>query len=181
MSSVAKMIETIETEMDAESTKTNPEHLRMVEALLFATSEPLDQKALSTSLPEGADIPELLKALQEIYEKRGVNLCCVAGKYQFRTASDLAFLLRKEQPEQKRLSKAAIETLAIIAYHQPVTRAEIEDIRGVAISKGTLDLLLETGWVRLRGRRRVPGRPVAYGTTEAFLIHFGLESISDLP
>ena len=145
MSSVAKMIETIETEMDAQSPGANPEHLRMVEALLFAASEPLDQKALSTSLPEGADVPGLLKALQEIYEKRGVNLCCVAGKYQFRTASDLAYLLRKEQPEQKRLSKAAIETLSIIAYHQPVTRAEIEDIRGVAMSKGTIDILMEIG------------------------------------
>src|SRR6185312_13622236 len=103
----------------------NPEHLRMVEALLFAASEPLDAKALATSLPDGADVPALLAALQLRYEKNGVNLCCVAGKYQFRTASDLAFLLRKEKPEQRRLSKAAIETLAIIAYHQPVTRAEI--------------------------------------------------------
>jgi segregation and condensation protein B len=185
MSSVAKMIETIETEMDAEApqerSKANPEHLRMVEALLFAASEPLDQKALSTSLPEGADVPELLKALHEIYEKRGVNLCCVAGKYQFRTASDLAFLLRKEQPEQKRLSKAAIETLAIIAYHQPVTRAEIEDIRGVAMSKGTIDMLMEIGWIKIRGRKRTPGRPVTYGTTEAFLVQFGLESVAHLP
>ncbi|HEX4028047.1 MAG TPA: SMC-Scp complex subunit ScpB [Rhizomicrobium sp.] len=181
MSSVAKMIETIETEMDAESSKANPEHLRMVEALLFAASEPLDQKALSTSLPEGADVPGLIGALQEIYEKRGVNLCCVAGKYQFRTASDLAFLLRKEQPEQKRLSKAAIETLAIIAYHQPVTRAEIEDIRGVAMSKGTIDILMEIGWIKIRGRKRTPGRPVTYGTTEAFLIQFGLESVAHLP
>ena len=119
--------------------------------------------------------------LQEIYEKRGVNLCCVAGKYQFRTASDLAFLLRKEQPEQKRLSKAAIETLAIIAYHQPVTRAEIEDIRGVAMSKGTIDTLMEIGWVKIRGRKRTPGRPVTYGTTEAFLVQFGLESVGHLP
>jgi segregation and condensation protein B len=189
MSSVAKMIETIETEMDAEVTdkpkdegvETNPEHLRMVEALLFAASEPLDKKALSTSLPEGADIAGLLKALEEIYEKRGVNLCCVAGKYQFRTAADLAFLLRKEQPEQKRLSKAAIETLAIIAYHQPVTRAEIEDIRGVAISKGTIDILMEIGWIKIRGRKRTPGRPVTYGTTEPFLVQFGLESVAHLP
>ena len=153
----------------------------MVEALLFAASEPLDQKALSTSLPEGADVPGLLKALEEIYEKRGVNLCCVAGKYQFRTASDLAFLLRKEQPEQKRLCKAAIETLAIIAYHQPVTRAEIEDIRGVAMSKGTIDILMEIGWIKIRGRKRTPGRPVTYGTTEAFLVQFGLESVAHLP
>jgi segregation and condensation protein B len=182
MSSVANMIATIEDQMDVASEHAaNPEHLRMVEALLFAAAEPLDQKSLSTSLPEGADVPGLLKTLQEIYEKRGVNLCCVAGKYQFRTASDLAFLLRKEQPEQKRLSKAAIETLAIIAYHQPVTRAEIEDIRGVAMSKGTIDMLMEIGWIKIRGRKRTPGRPVTYGTTDAFLVQFGLESVGHLP
>lgn len=183
MSSVAQMIATIEDKMDAQTqqTTTNPEHLRMLEAVLFAASEPLDVKALSTSLPEGADLPALLKSLEEIYQKRGVNLCCVAGKYQFRTASDLAFLLRKEQPEQKRLSKAAIETLAIIAYHQPVTRAEIEDIRGVAMSKGTIDALMEVGWVKIRGRKRTPGRPVTYGTTDAFLVQFGLESVAHLP
>ncbi len=182
MNRVAKLIEKIESEMDVESEPNlNPEHLRMVEALLFAASEPLDQKALSTSLPEGADVPGLISALQAIYEKRGVNLCCVAGKYQFRTASDLAFLLRKEQPEQKRLSKAAIETLAIIAYHQPVTRAEIEDIRGVMMSKGTIDTLMEIGWVKIRGRKRTPGRPVTYGTSETFLVQFGLESVAHLP
>lgn len=186
MSSVATMIAKIEDQMDAETEDkqaeaANPEHLRMVEALLFAASEPLDTKSLSTSLPEGADIGGLLKALEEVYEKRGVNLCCIAGKYQFRTASDLAFLLRKEQPEQKRLSKAAIETLAIISYHQPVTRAEIEDIRGVAMSKGTIDILMEIGWIKIRGRKRTPGRPVTYGTTEAFLIQFGLESVAHLP
>ncbi|MGH6828914.1 MAG: SMC-Scp complex subunit ScpB [Rhizomicrobium sp.] len=191
MNRVAKLIAAIETEMDAASVPTereveaspgvNSEHLRMVEALLFAAEEPLDEKALSTSLPEGADIPALVAALQTAYEKRGVNLCCVAGKYQFRTASDLAFLLRKEQPEQKRLSRAAIETLAIIAYHQPVTRAEIEDIRGVVISKGTIDTLMQVGWVKIRGRKRTPGRPVTYGTTEAFLVQFGLENVSHLP
>jgi segregation and condensation protein B len=184
MSSVAKMIETIETELEAPVTPdagVNAEHLRMVEALLFAASEPLDEKALSTSLPDGADVAGVLTALQALYEKRGVNLCCVAGKYQFRTAADLAFLLRKEKPEQKRLSKAAIETLAIIAYHQPVTRAEIEDIRGVALSKGTLDALIEVGWVKIRGRKRTPGRPVTYGTSEAFLVQFGLESVGHLP
>lgn len=186
MSSVATMIAKIEDQMDVETEEkqgeiANPEHLRMVEALLFAASEPLDLKALSTSLPEGADVSGLLKALEEIYEKRGVNLCCIAGKYQFRTASDLAFLLRKEQPEQKRLSKAAIETLSIIAYHQPVTRAEIEDIRGVAMSKGTIDILMEIGWIKIRGRKRTPGRPVTYGTAEAFLVQFGLESIAHLP
>jgi segregation and condensation protein B len=159
----------------------NPEHLRMAEALLFAAGEPLDAKALASSLPEGADVPALLRELQAIYEKRGVTLVCVAEKWQFRTAPDLAFLLRKEQPEQKRLSRAAIETLAIIAYHQPVTRAEIEDIRGVALSKGTVDALMEIGWVKIRGRKRTPGRPVTYGTTEAFLVQFGLESVNHLP
>jgi len=184
MNRVAKLIATIENEMDVDTetpAAVNPEHLRMVEALLFAASEPLDAKALSTSLPEGADISGVIEALQALYEKRGVNLCCVSGKYQFRTASDLAFLLRKEQPEQKRLSKAAIETLAIIAYHQPVTRAEIEDIRGVAMSKGTIDTLMEIGWVKIRGRKRTPGRPVTYGTSEAFLVQFGLESVGHLP
>jgi segregation and condensation protein B len=185
MSSVAKMIATIEDQMDvaaqAPEDGVNMEHLRMLEALLFAAGEPLDNKALAASLPEGADVAALVAALQTVYEKRGVNLCCVGGKYQFRTAADLAFLLRKEQPEQKRLSKAAIETLAIIAYHQPVTRAEIEDIRGVALSKGTVDTLMEVGWVKIRGRKRTPGRPVTYGTTDAFLIQFGLESISHLP
>jgi segregation and condensation protein B len=188
MSSVAKMIATIEDQMEAKPDETgdeapavNPEHLRMVEALLFAAAEPLDAKALATSLPEGADVPGVLTALQAQYEKRGVNLCCVAGKYQFRTATDLAFLLRKEKPEQRRLSKAAIETLAIIAYHQPVTRAEIEDIRGVVMSKGTIDTLMEIGWVKIRGRKRTPGRPVTYGTSEAFLVQFGLESVGHLP
>jgi segregation and condensation protein B len=185
MSSVAKMIAKIEDQMEAEQetplNSVNVEHLRMIEALLFAASEPLDQKALATSLPEGADMTALLAALQLLYENRGVTICCVAGKYQFRTASDLAFLLRKEKPEQKRLSKAAIETLAIIAYHQPVTRAEIEDIRGVIMSKGTVDTLMEVGWVKIRGRKRTPGRPVTYGTTDAFLVQFGLESVSHLP
>src|SRR4029077_6543169 len=112
---------------------------------------------------------------------RGVTLICVAEKWQFRTASDLAFLLRKETPQQRRLSRAAIETLAIVAYHQPVTRAEIEDIRGVALSKGTIDVLMEIGWVKIRGRKKTPGRPVTYGTTEAFLVQFGLESVNHLP
>ncbi len=159
----------------------NIEHLRMTEALLFAASEPLDVKALASSLPEGADVPGLLAELKAVYEGRGVTLVCVAEKWQFRTAPDLAFLLRKEKAEQKRLSRAAIETLAIIAYHQPVTRAEIEDIRGVMLSKGTVDALMEIGWVKIRGRKRTPGRPVTYGTTEAFLVQFGLEDIGHLP
>ena len=159
----------------------NPEHLRMVEALLFAASEPLSELALAGSLPQGANVQLLLCELQRIYAKRGVTLVKVADKWQFRTAPDLAFLLRKEQPEQKRLSRAAIETLAIIAYHQPVTRAEIEEIRGVVTSKGTLDVLLETGWIRPRGRRKTPGRPLTFGTTENFLSQFSLEALGDLP
>jgi segregation and condensation protein B len=166
---------------EAAAPEVNLEHLRMTEALLFAASEPLDEKALATSLPEGADVPALLAELQRIYEGRGVTLVRVAEKWQLRTAADLAFLLRREKNEQKRLSRAAIETLAIIAYHQPVTRAEIEDIRGVALSKGTLDTLMEVGWVKIRGRKKTPGRPVTYGTTEAFLVQFGLENISHLP
>ena len=193
MSGVARLVAKIETEMGveveqgdaeapaAEAVGVNPEHLRMMEALLFAAGEPLDAKALSTSLPEGADVPALLAELQGMYENRGVNLLNVAGKWQFRTAADLAFLLRKEQPEQRRLSRAAIETLAIIAYHQPVTRAEIEDIRGVMLSKGTLDVLMEIGWIKIRGRKKTPGRPVTFGTTEAFLVQFGLESVNHLP
>ena len=157
------------------------EQLRMAEAILFAAAVPIDEKTLSTSLPRGADVPALISELRRIYEHRGVNLVNVAGKWQFRTAPDLGFLLRREQPEQKRLSRAAMETLAIIAYHQAVTRAEIEDIRGVMLSKGTLDALMEIGWIKIRGRKRSPGRPVTYGTTEAFLVHFGLENVAHLP
>ena len=157
------------------------QHLRIVEALLFAAEEALSIDQLAKHLPEGADVDGLLGDLKANYQNRGVNLVQVAGKWMMRTADDLSFLLRRETVEQKRLSKAALETLAIVAYHQPVTRAEIEDIRGVAISKGTLDMLLEIGWVRMRGRRRTPGRPVTYGTTEAFLTQFGLNDASDLP
>jgi segregation and condensation protein B len=177
----AEIVSEIEEEQQAPMEGLNPEHLRMLEAILFAAAEPLSAKALSTSLPQGADVAGLLAELQQSYEKRGVNLVCVAEKWQFRTAPDLAFLLRKEMPEQKRLSRAAIETLAIVAYHQPVTRAEIEDIRGVAVSKGTVDALMEVGWVKIRGRKRTPGRPVTYGTTEDFLVHFGLENVGHLP
>lgn len=186
MSRVVRLVEVstaseTEEEQQAPMEGLNPEHLRMLEAILFAAAEPLSAKALATSLPQGADVPGLLAELQTSYEKRGVNLVCVAEKWQFRTAPDLAFLLRKEMPEQKRLSRAAIETLAIVAYHQPVTRAEIEDIRGVAVSKGTVDALMEVGWVKIRGRKRTPGRPVTYGTTEDFLVHFGLENVGHLP
>ena len=158
------------------------QHLRIVEAVLFAAAEPVDAARLASFLPEGTDIAPLLADLQANFANRGVNLVEVAGKWTFRTAEDLSFLLRREQVEQRRLSKAAMETLAIIAYHQPVTRAEIEDIRGVTISRGTLDTLMEVGWARMRGRRRTPGRPVTYGTTEAFLSHFGLaEAASSSP
>ena len=157
------------------------EQLRVIEALLFAAAEPLDEATLASHLPSGEDIGALMEELQGFYAGRGVNLVRVAGKWAFRTADDLAFLLERHAVEQKRLSKAALETLGIVAYHQPVTRAEIEEIRGVGLSKGTLDLLLETGWVRMRGRRRSPGRPSTYGTTQAFLEHFGFETIEDLP
>jgi len=155
--------------------------IRVVEALLFAASEPVTSDALAQSLPEGTDVQGLLEELQRHYAGRGVNVVQVAGKWTIRTAGDLSFLLRREASEQKRLSRAALETLAIVAYHQPVTRAEIEDIRGVAISKGTLDTLMEVGWVKMRGRKRTPGRPVTYGTTESFLRHFGLNELLDLP
>ncbi|HZS65295.1 MAG TPA: SMC-Scp complex subunit ScpB [Xanthobacteraceae bacterium] len=158
-----------------------PEELRLLEALLFAAAEPLDEKALAARMPQGVDVREALQRLQAEYAPRGVNLVRVAGKWSFRTATDLSWLLTKESVVSRKLSRAAIETLAIVAYHQPVTRAEIEDIRGISAAKGTLDVLLETGWVRPRGRRKAPGRPVTYGTTEAFLLHFGLDSLDDLP
>ncbi|GLQ09819.1 segregation and condensation protein B [Devosia yakushimensis] len=156
-------------------------HLRILEALLFASREPLDANSLLAYLGEGADIGALLLTLQSRYASHGVNLVRRADKWAFRTAEDLGFLLRREEQETRPLSRAALETLAIIAYHQPATRAEIEEVRGVATGKGTIDLLLEAGWIRMRGRRRTPGRPVTYGTTEAFLDHFGLEALSDLP
>ena len=156
-------------------------HLRILEALLFASKEPLDANSLLAYLGEGADIGALLLELQSRYASRGVNLVRRADKWAFRTAEDLGFLLRREEQETRPLSRAALETLAIIAYHQPATRAEIEEVRGVATGKGTIDLLLEAGWIRMRGRRRTPGRPVTYGTTETFLDHFGLEALGDLP
>lgn len=155
--------------------------LRVLEARLFASPEPLKTAELATSLPDGADVAALLEELRGLYAGRGVNLVSTGDGWMFRTADDLAPLMTQYAVVQKRLSKAALETLAIIAYHQPVTRAEIEDVRGVATSKGTLDALMEQGWVRPRGRRRAPGRPVTYGTTPEFLAHFSLESIRDLP
>ena len=162
---------------DAEETPVDPtarpEELRLLEALLFASAEPIDQTALAKRMPDGVDIKAALAQLQAEYAPRGINLVRVANKWTFRTAG--------ESTETRRLSRAAIEVLAIIAYHQPVTRAEIEEIRGVVTSKGTLDVLLETGWIRPRGRRKTPGRPLTFGTTEAFLSQFSLEALGDLP
>ena len=157
------------------------EQTRMIEAIIFASSEPVSHKALANRLPEGANLDLLMQELQRAYAGRGVNLVRLGEHWAFRTADDLGFLLHREAVEQRRLSKAALEVLAIIAYHQPVTRAEIEEIRGVATSRGTLDVLLEAGWVRMRGRRKTPGRPVTYGTTLEFLDHFGLSELKDLP
>jgi segregation and condensation protein B len=158
-----------------------PEHMRLLEALLFAAAVPLDEKTLASRLPEDVDLKASLRALQAEYSTRGVNLVRIAGKWTFRTAGDLSWLLTKEATVPKKLSRAAIETLAVIAYHQPVTRAEVEEIRGVVMSKGTFDVLMETGWIKPRGRRKVPGRPITYGTTEDFLSHFGLEELGNLP
>jgi segregation and condensation protein B len=154
---------------------------RRVEALLFAAAGPLSAADLARRLPEGADVGRALASLRARYAGRGVELECVAERWRFRTAADLGFLMTEQREEPRRLSKAALETLAIIAYHQPVTRADIESVRGVAVARGTLDALLELGFVRLRGRRRSPGRPVTYGTTDAFLEHFGLANLADLP
>jgi segregation and condensation protein B len=154
---------------------------RIVEALLFAAQEPLDEAFLAGHLPAGEEPKAALDELQRLYAGRGVNLVRVGGRWAFRTADDLGYLLERHAIEERRLSRAALETLAIIAYHQPVTRAEIEEIRGVETSKGTIDILLETGWVRPRGRRRAPGKPLTFGTTPAFLDHFSLASIKDLP
>jgi segregation and condensation protein B len=157
------------------------QQLRLVEALLFASAAPLDIDAMTERLPEGADVPALLAELETDYRGRGVNLVNVAGGWTFRTASDLGDKLKLEKVVPRKLSRAGIETLAIIAYHQPVTRAEIEDIRGVAVSSGTLDVLMETGWIAPVGRRETPGRPVTWGTTDEFLSHFGLADRRDLP
>jgi segregation and condensation protein B len=177
MGKVAEMRVIVGDKRDAD----RAEELRILEALLFAAAAPLDEKDLASRLPAGADIRALLTQLQRDYASHGVNLVRVGGKWALRTANDLAWLLTHESVVTRKLSRAAIETLAIVAYHQPVTRAEVEEIRGVSTSKGTLDVLLETGWVRLRGRRKAPGRPVTYGTSEAFLSHFGLDALGDLP
>jgi segregation and condensation protein B len=168
-------------DLNAADPQARPEELRLLEALLFAASEPLDQAALAKRMPDGVDIKAALAQLQADYAPRGVNLVRVANKWTFRTAGDLSWLMTREITETRRLSRAAIEVLSIIAYHQPITRAEIEDIRGVVTSKGTLDVLLETGWIRPRGRRKTPGRPLTFGTTDTFLSQFSLEALGDLP
>jgi len=157
------------------------QQLRLVEALLFAVAEPIGEQALSQHLDDAADVSGLLQELARTYAGRGVNLVRLAGGWAFRTAPDLAAKLRIERPVARKLSRAAVETLAVIAYHQPVTRAEIEQIRGVALGKGTIDALMEAGWVRPKGRRVGPGRPLLWVTTPDFLIHFGLDSLNELP
>ena len=158
-----------------------PDEIRLLEALLFAAREPVSEKILAKQLPEGVEIKPTLEALKNEYAPRGVNIVKIGDKWTFRTATDLSWILTKHTVETRKLSRAAIETLAIIAYHQPVTRAEIEEIRGVSTAAGTVDVLLATGWIRLRGRRKVVGRPLTYGTSDQFLSHFGLEEVSDLP
>ncbi|MEM7508528.1 MAG: SMC-Scp complex subunit ScpB [Pseudomonadota bacterium] len=158
-----------------------PEQERMVEAILFASAEPMSRAQLEERLPHGSDVGAALEYLRKRYEGRGVHLLRVGTGWAFRTAPDLGFLMRRQAVESRKLSRAAIETLAIIAYHQPVTRAEIEEIRGVSVSRGTIDMLLELEWIKLGRRRETPGRPVTFVVTPAFLDHFGLESARDLP
>ena len=169
-----------------EDNKDNPliefsDQIRAVEALLFAASDPLDEKTLKDMLPVDTDIEEIMNNLLSLYKGRGVELKKINNKWMFKTASDLSFIMQKEAKIQKKLSKAALETLSIIAYHQPVSRAEIEEIRGVTVSPGTIDTLMEINWVKIKGRRKTPGNPITYGTTEEFLVHFDLENIKELP
>ena len=159
----------------------SPEDVRIAEALIFAAAEPVEELALAARLSQGADVEAVMDELRRLYDGRGVNLVRVAKRWMFRTAEDLAWALARDRDEKRKLSRAALETLAIVAYHQPVTRADIEQIRGVAVSKGALDVLMEAGWVRMRGRRKAPGRPITYGTTTEFLVEFGLNAIGDLP
>ncbi|MBM3555315.1 MAG: SMC-Scp complex subunit ScpB [Alphaproteobacteria bacterium] len=169
---------------DPEAVMARGQMVRAVEALLFAAAEPLDKATLKASLPKDADLDDILEILGRTYAGRGVNLIKVGGRYAFRTAPDLAHLLERHRKEERRLSKAAVETLAVIAYHQGdggVTRADVESVRGVQVSKTTMDLLLETGWIRVAGRKETPGRPVTYASTPEFLSHFGLASLKDLP
>ncbi len=171
---VARLFETTAPE-------TTPEDVRIAEAMVFASAQPLEESVIAARLSRGADVRAVMEELRRLYSGRGVNLVRVAHRWAFRTAEDLSWLNAGDGGEKRKLSRAAVETLAIIAYHQPVTRADIEEIRGVAVSKGALDILMEAGWVRMRGRRKAPGRPITYGTTTEFLVQFGLDSISDLP
>lgn len=184
LDAIEKAVKSLARRSERMSTKPrsgDDENMRILEAVLFAATEPLDMESIRARLPQGADCNALLARMEAEYENRGVNLVRVANKWRLHTAPDLAHRLVDERKEPRKLSNAALETLSIIAYHQPVTRAEIEEVRGVAVSKGTLDLLLEMDWICLRGRRRTPGRPVTWGTTETFLAHFNLERIEDLP
>lgn len=167
--------------MSTQEADPRADQLRLVEALLFAAAEPLSETAIAERLPEDANVRGLIAELATHYAPRGVNLVQIGGGWTLRTAPDLGPRLNLQQKVTRKLSRAAIETLAIIAYHQPVTRAEIEEIRGVVISKGTLDTLMETGWIEPRGRRETPGRPATWVTTDAFLFYFGLAGIRDLP
>ena len=166
---------------DAVAPRVSAEDVRIAEALVFASAEPIEELAIAARVSDGADVEAIMEQLRQLYAGRGVVLTRLAGRWTFRTAGDLSWLLAREGEDRRKLSRAAIETLAIIAYHQPVTRADIEDIRGVAVSKGALDVLMEAGWVRMRGRRKAPGRPITYGTTSEFLVQFGLDAIGDLP
>ena len=169
------------TLFEAIAPKPSPEDLRIAEAMVFASAEPVKEAAIAARLSHGAHVQTVMEELRQFYAARGVNLVRVANGWAFRTATDLSWALAAEGEEKRKLSRAAVETLAIIAYHQPVTRADIEEIRGVAVAKGALDLLMEAGWVRMRGRRKAPGRPITYGTTTEFLSAFGLGAIDDLP
>jgi len=169
------------TLFDALAPRPSVEDVRIAEAMVFASAEPLDEATIAARLSDGADVQGVMEELRRLYLGRGVNLVCVAQRWAFRTAADLSWVLAPEGEEKRKLSRVATETLAIIAYHQPVTRADIEEIRGVAVGKGALDVLMEAGWVRMRGRRKAPGRPITYGTTTEFLVQFGLEAIDDLP
>ena len=181
MAGVVRLFPDPEQPRGDEATLRLTEAVRIAEALLFAAPEPVPEADIARRLPAGVDVAAVLVRLRHDYETRGIQLVRVGGKWAFRTADDLRWLLSASGRELKRLSRAAMEILAIIAYHQPATRADIESIRGVAAAKGTLDVLLETGWIRPRGRRRAPGRPITYGTTDGFLLHFGFETIGDLP
>ena len=152
-----------------------------IEAILFAAAEPLDVDTIEAKVPKKVNVLNILNKLQNIYKNRGINLVCISNKWSFRTSESLSSLMSEQKTVEKKLSKAAIETLSIIVYHQPVTRAEIEEIRGVAFGTNTLEILMELNWVRTQGRKDVPGKPIQYGTTEEFLSHFNLQKLSDLP